>query len=61
MKIYWDAGLKQIAEASGFRGETLASLERCSNFFFLVWEALFQHVHLDWQHSTPHLADEKHS
>ena len=25
MKIYWDAGLKQIAEASGFRGEMLTS------------------------------------
>ena len=26
MKAYWDAGLKQLASASGFRGETLTSL-----------------------------------
>ena len=31
-KIYFDIGLKQLAGASGFRGETLGSLQRCSHF-----------------------------
>ena len=50
MSAYWDAGLKQIAAASGYRGETLTSLSRCSNFtntttfLFEVWEALFHHT-----------------
>ena len=50
MSAYWDAGLKQLAAASGYRGETLTSLSRCSNFtnttkfFFEVWEALFHHT-----------------
>ena len=50
MTAYWDAGLKQIASASGYRGETLTSLSKCSNFsntttfFFEVWEALYQHT-----------------
>ena len=58
MKIYWDAGLKQIAEASGFRGETLTSLEHCSNFtntskfLFQVWEAIFKHMQTMWLQRT---------
>ena len=32
MKVYYDAGLKELAIASGFRGETLTSLKRSSNF-----------------------------
>ena len=50
MTAYWDAGLRQIASASGYRGETLTSLSKCSNFnttttfFFEVWEALYQHM-----------------
>ena len=32
MKVYYEAGLKDLAKASGFQGETLASLQQCSNF-----------------------------
>ena len=32
MKVYFDAGLKDLAVSSGFIGETPTSLRRCSNF-----------------------------
>ncbi len=44
--VYFDTGLKQIASASGSRGETMTSLQRCSHFKkirFLIqsWEAIY--------------------
>ena len=32
MKLYSDAGLAQLAQHAGYRGETLTSLTNCSNF-----------------------------
>ena len=31
-KVYYEVGLKQLAMASCFRGETLTSLEKCTHF-----------------------------
>ncbi len=47
MKIYDHCGLKELAKAAGFRGETMTSLLNCSHFkcthhFLLqVWEAIY--------------------
>ena len=49
-KVYFDAGLKQIASAGGFKGETLTALKKCSyfkhahHFFMESWEALHLHM-----------------
>ena len=50
MKVYFDAGLRDLAETAEFHDETLSSLAECSNFkrFILqAWEALYRHM-LSW-------------
>ena len=48
MKVYYEAGLKSLAVASGHRAETLKSIGKASNFkhthafIMQVWEAMFR-------------------
>ena len=60
IKVYYHAGLKELAESCGFRSTTLKSLESCSNFkrthCFLVqvWEAIYREmVQMYVYHTNP--------
>ena len=59
MKIYYSAGLKELAEAAGFKGATLTALQNCSNFkhthHFLVqtWESMYRVILLEFLKRKP--------
>ena len=67
MKIYWDAGLKQIAAASGFRSETLTMLQNCSKyittteFLFQAWEPLLLDMYQKYQQEAQETQQASHS
>ena len=62
MKAYCHAGLKEIAKSSGYKAETLKSLENCSHFkrtnsFLLqVWEAMFTEMISSFVNYNPQIS-----
>ena len=57
MKVYYDTGLKELAESAGHRGETLTSISKCSSFkrthAFLTqaWEAIYRYMFKLFDHT----------
>jgi hypothetical protein len=62
MKAYWDAGLMQLAQAAGYKGEALTTLSKGSNFrrthdFLLqVYEAFISSISNDLLLMHPEIA-----
>ena len=50
MKVYYDAGLVNLAECSGHRGETLTSIQKSSSynrtrqFLLQAWETMYRQM-----------------
>ena len=55
MKVYYDAGLKDLAESSGRRGETLTFIKKCSSykrthqFLLQAWEAMYRQMFISFK------------
>ena len=62
-KVYFDIGLKQMAMGSGFRGETLTSLQKCShfkkthNFILQSWETIYMHMLMVFITNNPNVTE----
>ena len=45
MKVYFDAGLNELAKASGYNPNSVGTNFKCTHHFLLeVWEAICRHL-----------------